>query len=315
MALFRSVLDCHNPFPHGLFWTGIKGAAVPPAVDDLLAQARKKAVSAQYVPIETFDALPLRLWRNIENKLPALDAQVRRSRSTTVHIPLPRAGTAKPILRLNALPITGLPRQCQSLALAGGKEWDDLRRAERESRNGVILTKSDSIWCWGLQTVIRQVFADGLTGISPADLQTDLGSSGNQHFKGFIETALCAALAKGRPVFSRTTRTSAFLIADPRPDARAHLRPLADVVGATAGTVAGVLAPPTDPHKEPEKVTWSEALRLSFDIKDGKAWLLIDPDIWIFPRRARELAVAFLDHRRGDRYNIKYNRLLDAWIA
>jgi hypothetical protein len=61
-------------------------------------------------------------------------------------------------------------------------------------------------------------------------------------------------------------------------------------------------------------VTWSEALRLSFDIKGGKAWLVVDPDIWIFPRRARELAVAFLDQRRGDRYNIKYNRLLDAWI-
>jgi hypothetical protein len=314
MALFRSVLNSHNPFPHGLFWTGIKGAAVPPAVDDLLTQARNKAVNAQYVHIETFDALLLRVWRNIDTKPLALDAHVRRSQTTTVHIPLPDAGTGKPILRLNALPITGMPRHCQSLALTGGKEWDDLQRAERESKHGVILTKSDSVWCWGLQTVVHQVFADKLTAIAPADLPANLGSSGNQHFKGFVEAALCAALAKGKPVFSRTTRTSAFLIADPRPSAQAQLQPLAVVVGATTGTVAGVLAPPTDVHKEPEKVTWSEALRLSFDLKDGKAWLLIDPDIWIFPRRARELAVAFLDQRRGDRYNIKYNRLLDAWI-
>jgi len=41
---------------------------------------------------------------------------------------------------------------------------------------------------------------------------------------------------------------------------------------------------------------------------------LIEPDIWIWPRRARESAVGFLDQRRGDRYNTKYNRLLDAWI-
>ncbi len=86
--------------------------------------------------------------------------------------------------------------------LTGPKEWDDLRRAERESRNRVILTKSDSVWCWGLQTVIRQVFGDKLTGTATADLPAELGSSGKQHFKGFVEAALCAALAKGKGVQS-----------------------------------------------------------------------------------------------------------------
>lgn len=313
-ALFHSVLDSHNPFPHGLFWTGIKGATVPQAVENLLAQARAKGVNAHYVGIETFDALLLRLWRNIDPKPAALDALVRKSQTTAVHIPLPPPGTAKPIMRLNALPIVSMPTQCQSLAFNGPKEWDDLRRAERETRHGVILTKSDSVWCWGLKDRIRQAFGDTLTAIATTDMPADLTAPGNQHFKGFLESALCAALARGKPVFSRTTRSAAFLIADPRPEARALLRPLFDVVGATTGIVSGLLAPPTDEHKEPEKVTWSEALRLSVDFKDGRAWLLIEPDIWIWPSRARESAVAFLNQRRGDRYNIKYNRLLDAWI-
>ncbi|HJR60319.1 MAG TPA: SIR2 family protein [Vicinamibacterales bacterium] len=47
MELFRSVLQTPNPFPHGLYWTGIKGAPVPPAVEQLLAESRERGVSAQ----------------------------------------------------------------------------------------------------------------------------------------------------------------------------------------------------------------------------------------------------------------------------
>jgi hypothetical protein len=47
---------------------------------------------------------------------------------------------------------------------------------------------------------------------------------------------------------------------------------------------------------------------------EGRAWLLLDPDVWIWPRRAREIAAAFLDERKGDRYNNVYNALFDAWL-
>ena len=33
-----------------------------------------------YVPIETFDALLLRLWKNIDKKPPDLDARVRKAK-------------------------------------------------------------------------------------------------------------------------------------------------------------------------------------------------------------------------------------------
>lgn len=315
MKLFHTVLDSHNPFPHGLLWTGLKGAPVPPAVEALLAAAQTKGVNAHYVAIETFDALLLRLWRNIDQKPPQLDAQVRKSRATAVSIPLPAVGRGKPILRLNALPIVSLPRQCQSLAFRAPKDWDDLRRAVKDTRNNLILAKGESIWCWGQQTVVRQAFGDSVTAITPADLPTDLASPEKRFLKGFVETALCAALARSRPLFSRTTRYESFLIADPRPDARPQLAVLSAVVGgATSGTVAGLLTPVTAEHPKPEKVTWSEALRVSIDLKDGKAWLLIDPDVWIWPRHGREIAVQFLDKHKGDRYNSKYNALVDAWI-
>jgi hypothetical protein len=63
MALFRAGLEQNKAFPHGLYWTGIKGSPVLPAVESLLASAKKKGVKAAYVPIETFDTLLLRLFR------------------------------------------------------------------------------------------------------------------------------------------------------------------------------------------------------------------------------------------------------------
>ena len=52
-----------------------------------------------------------------------------------------------------------------------------------------------------------------------------------------------------------------------------------------------------------------------FEVIDGRSWLLLDPDIWIWPTRARLLAAGFLDKRRGDRYNKLYNDILDGWLS
>jgi hypothetical protein len=77
--------------------------------------------------------------------------------------------------------------------------------------------------------------------------------------------------------------------------------------------IPNLLTTATEQHPLPKPVRWSEAVRVSLDIKDGRMWLLIDPDLWVWPPQARGSAVSFLDRLRGDRYNIKYNSLLDAW--
>jgi hypothetical protein len=315
MALFRSVLDSHNPFPHGLYWTGIKGFEIPPAVDELLTLAREKSVDAHYVPIETFDALLLRLWRNIDKKSPQLDARVRKARVASVHIALPTAGKGKPLLRLNALPVISMPRSCEALAFQDAMSWEDIREARNRSKGKLILTKSDRVWCWGLGDQLAAAFGDDLLSAEPYDLPTDFTSSENLHFKGFVEEALGTALAREKPLLSRTTRDSAFLIVDPHAKIKSGLEALSHAVdGAIFGTIPGLLAPVTEQHSQPVKVDWAEAVQVSIDFKDGRAWLVLDPDIWIWPARARRDAVGFLDERRSDRFNRKYNAILDAWI-
>ena len=314
MELFHSVLEANNPFPNGLFWTGIKGSEIPAAVQDLLDKALSKGVDAHYVPIETFDALLLRLWRNTESKTEEMDAQVRKSHIASVNIPLPKSGTGKPILRLNALPVIDMPRKCAKLSFTKPKDWPDLRQARDDAQGKLILTKADAVLCWGERETVDGVFGEDLSSVQPYDLPPDIGAPDNLHIKGFVEEALCSALARGKPLLSRTTRTSSFLIADPHAQDQGGLDPLFDVVGKESGTITGLFTPVTEAHPTPEQVTWAEAVRVSVDCKDGKVWLLIDPDIWIWPPRARKSAAKFMEQRRSDRYNNKYNELLDAWI-
>ncbi len=148
MAVFRDALAQPNPFPNGLFWTSIKGAPVLPAVAALIEAARGRGVNAGVVEVETFDALLLRLWRNLPDKPAALDAKVRRSIQAEVHIPLPAIGTAKPLLRLNALPIRLLPTRCLVVRTARPFEWTELRDLQKQSDPRLIMTKADEIWCW-----------------------------------------------------------------------------------------------------------------------------------------------------------------------
>jgi hypothetical protein len=59
---------------------------------------------------------------------------------------------------------------------------------------------------------------------------------------------------------------------------------------------------------------WAEAVKLDFEVIDGKYWLVLRPIVWIWPRHARIQAAEFLDRRVGPRFNKPADALLSAWI-
>lgn len=314
MALFHEALAQPNPFPNGLLWTSIKGSSVLPTVTALIEAAKKRGVVASVVEVETFDALLLRFWRNLPNKPAELDAKVRRSVPAQVHIPLPAAGSAKPLLRLNALPIRSLPNRCLVLRTGRPMEWSELREIQAQSDPRLIMTKADEVWCWGPRTVVKESFGSNLKEIVAGEVPNDLGTPANLHVNSFLEDALGTALARGRPLLSRTRRASTTLIADPHAEDKTPLDPVFRAVGKLSGTIAGLFAPTTEEHPEPAKVSWAEAVRVSIVQKQDDTWAVLDPDIWIWPPRAREVATDFLDQRRRGRFNNRFNVLLDAWV-
>ncbi|MFI0849639.1 SIR2 family protein [Mesorhizobium sp. IMUNJ 23232] len=312
MKLMSDVLSAPNPFPHGLYWTGLKGSPVHPAVAALLERAVNGGVKASYVEIETFDAFMSRLWRSIDSKPAVVDAKVRKAQLTSVQIPLPSVGSAKPLVRLNGLPVQ-VPARCLELAFNAPQEWADLREAVREWRQSIVVTKGASVWCWGARRDIEECFGDKLSGISEAALPSDYQAPENLHFKAFIEEALILALTRGRPLLPRMKPSSGFIIANPHAGDVGGLSPLLQIVSKISEMIPGLFSPVTEFHPEPDKVRWAESLRVSLDRKEGRDWLLIEPDIWIWPPHARAVATNFLDERKGRRYNGKHNELLQAW--
>jgi len=314
IRLLQSALSTPNPFPHGLFWTILKSSRVLPAVTQLINNAKSAGVDAAIIEVETFDAFMLRLWRNLDEKDPAIDAKVRKSYQAKVSIPLPSAGKGS-IVRMNALPIVSLPGECQALVFRNAKEWMDLRAATAATEGRLVFTKSDIVLCWGQEALVRSQFRD-LVSISRYDLSQKIADiDNNLHVKGFLEEAICRALARGKPLLARTTRTASYLISDRHHSDQSPFQAMRKIVGKTSGQIAGLVAPVDDRNPTPETVHWAEALRVSIDIIDGRAWLRLDPDVWIWPPRARKVATTFLDDRRGNRYNRVYNALLEAWLG
>lgn len=314
MLELRRVLAGSSPFPHGLFWTGMKGVPIPAPVISLLKDARTAGVTAEYIEIETFDTLMLRLWRNVEGKPADLDAKIRKARVTDVNIAIPVSGTLGPIVRTNALPLVSLPSQCLALSFHTPQTSDEVRRTRDGAKARIILAGATDGWCWGDEDHIKTTFGSSLKAIAPVPLANDLSLPEHLHLKGFFEEAICKALAKGKPLISRTTRHASFLIANPTAPAKAMLAPISSAVSGTGGNIGGMKTTASGGHPA-EQVRWAESLKLSIEVKNGRPWLLLEPDLWIWPEFARRDATKFMKQRRRDRYNSKYNALLTAWIT
>lgn len=318
MDIFYETLKTPNPFPHGLFWTGMKGATVSPNVKNLLNQAEEKGVNAKYVEIETFDAFMLRLWRNIPNKSTEADKKIRRKEVAYTSIALPNPGTDAPLIRMNALPITKWTTKCSKLIFKKNKEWSDLKKAQRSSKGNLILTKGKSIWCWGKEANVREVFSDDLSDIKPDESEFFSVLPENLHFRTFFLTGLCKALAKEKPLLAWSNRNSAYLsaylIVNANSNDFSQMGALSKTTKELYGKIPNLFTEITEKFLEQKQVEWAEAVRVSIDLKDGRLWLLLDPDVWIWPPRARSLARAFLDERKRGRTNAIYNSLLDGWV-
>lgn len=314
VSLFHKALEQPNPFPHGLYWTHMKGTDPIAPVKALLSAAKAKGIQAETVEIETYDSLMLRIWKNTDNPPREIDLKVKKAKLSSATISLSGNGTASPLMGLNALTILQLPEKCLALSLKKPYEWTDLRKAQRDGESRSILAKADSVIGWGPEADLRATFKDELSKIDERPLPADISAAQNLIIKGLHEEALAAALARERPLLWRSQRSHAVLIVDRHTRNMGALEPLTKVVGKTGGDIAGLFTEVTDEFPEQQQAAWSECLRISLVHKNGRTWLLLTPDVWIWPTRARRLAADFLDDRQCKRFNNVFNAILDAWI-
>jgi len=316
MQLLHRVLDGPNPFPHGLYWTTLKGRNPLPAVTALLEAARAKGVRAELIEIETFDSLMSRIWKQFPDKPKELIEKMDRTGSQAVSIPRKGAGSGDPILRLNALPLLEMPDTCLELSFAAPKDWDDIHSAEKQARNQIVATKGSSILAWGNEQTLRRAFGKDLTSLSPYSTKDRLQDyANNLYLKGFIERAIGLSLIRGKPLLMRDWRGGSVLILDRQRPNLTLTKGISQCVGSLHDRIEGMVSAITPEHPKSEEVWWAEAVRLDVDEIDGRFWLVLKPDVWIWPKHARQQAIGFLDERLGNRFNNRGDALLSAWIS
>lgn len=320
MAALADALDGGNPFPHGLFWLTMKGRKPLPEVEALLARARIKGVQAELVEIETFDSLLARIWNQIPNRDPELIIKVGRAPQRVVSIAIPDTGTQSPLVRTNALPIV-MPPQCLRLELTNHPEAAELETIENESADPISVVKADgAVWAWGAEPTLWAAFGESLTGIASVDITAKLSDYGHNLFlKRLTERSVGLALSRDLPLAHRRRRDGSVLIVKDD-GANEQLKSLAQTLHAISGSraltgiVPNLRTVPTDSHPEPRPVRWAEALELRLEEVNGSYWILVRPQIWVWPPRSRRDAESFLDSRRSGRFNDKTDALMSAWI-
>lgn len=317
MTLLETALQTPNPFPYGLFWTKLKNSEPLPIVRKLIAAARDRGVSTDIVDIETFDSMMSRIWRQIENPDPLIDAKVRKAANQRVNIPLPPVGKSNPIIRSNGLPLSVTTTACLRLKFKTEKEWAELRDAESKSGETIICTKGAGVLAWGTRDALKRAFGADLVSIDVTDLADRIGDLDNHlYLKAFLEKALCLALKKDKPLVLRPWRGGYTLIAKNSAQTHAAFEPLRKAVQSSLyGDISGLFTRETDEHPERRQVSWAEAVQIDLYERNGKFWLLLQPDVWIWPKWGRDEATDFLDRRKGGRFNNRADQILSAWIS
>jgi len=310
MAMFDKALEQNNPFPQGLYWTVTKSADTADSIKALIAKARSKNVTAYVVMAGTFDILLSKIWKQIPDKPDTLDKKVRTAIAKTVSIPLAGKSSSFPLLRTNALLITGVPTECAAITTTTAPDYSAFRDAMKAASDKVVATRTDKILMWGNS-------ADALAGLasfSPAAPQKHLFDSPQQeikqstHIKAFYEKALANALVGCKPLkLRRDNKKTFYAIVDHTQIANAALNPLKMAAGyrGRTGAICGSVK---------NGVFWSEAVSVRVEARNGLLWLLLRPDIWISPMSEKQNYLDFIKGKKKQRYNQKANDFLDAWI-
>lgn len=310
MSMFYAALQQPNPFSGGLYWCVTKASDCADAVKALIDAAVATGVDAAIVETGTFDILMSNLWLQVPNRQDSLNHKVRPHRASVVSIPVPLPGKAYPLLRTNALPVTGLPTACGKLVCTPFPTYDQIRKAQGDKIPEAIYTLTDSLLYWGTTAeVTRFVSSDSVkhSASQPfADPHAELSRS--TVMKGLFEHALAKALCEGKPVVLRRKGRSLFAVASNRPEDHPLLRDLAIAIGGNerAFVSGGV------PNQQSK---WAEAVTIKLEERAGKLYLLLEPAIWITPLKSREAASTFMRGRRLKRYNKHADGILNAWIT
>jgi hypothetical protein len=310
MDMFRSAVGQTNAFPHGLFWTTPRLSDVALPVHDFIVFARSKGISAYLVETGTFDTILTRLWRQQPQRPAHLEAKIYTATAQPVSIPLPASGRSYPVVRTNGLPIIEFPKRCGRVVTETPVTFAILNEQRRAKQPDLVATFTGQTLFWGgLEEATKLFEEQRVKSVEDHDFEDPLASiSTSGVTKSFFEEALVRALCLGKPVVIRRKDRTWYAVVDHRESRNALLTPMRNALGNRNLPLNGNVPKLADAF-------WAECVSLKLEERNGSAWLMIRPDVWITPLTSREQATTFLREKKLRRWNPLAYRLLDAWIG
>ena len=317
MAMFREAIEQNNSFPQGFYWTVPRISRVEAPVRELMDYAHSRGIKSGIVETGTIDEMLAKIWRLVAEKDPVVDSKVRSATAKQVSIPLPPVGSAYPMLRTNALQITGFPGACGTIDYDGALDIGKLKGVLFEKQPPCSVCYTDRVLFWGDGEELVRIYepdrAKSVSSFEIDDLVRAIDAS--TYFKSMVEQAVATALVSNGPLMLRKQRNTWYAVTNHKEADSDALQPLREALswkdqdgrlhnGVVNGQVPG--------HKD---VYWAEAVSLKVEERNGRLWLLLRPDVWISPNRMREEATELLYRKKIRRYNKQASEILSAWIA
>ena len=289
-------------FPAGLFWLHHGEGQPLPRVRELLTKADEKGIEVGIVSIDNFDEVLRDLIRQIDDiDTTTLDAFASERRHWSA-APRPTGKRGWPVVRFNAVPVTGVPSVCRRVVCDIGGTAEVREAIERTGVDVIAARSQAGVLAFGADADVRTAFEPhGITDFGLHTFETKRQRYETSE-RGLLREALTRAIARQRGLeVVRRGRADLLAPTDPKSSTWTQL-------GKLVGTLSGTVANRPELH-------WREGIGIRIAWANDRLWLLIEPRT-VFDGITQEnkiIAADFGRKRSVKRYNRQLNDLVELW--
>lgn len=313
MNAIDRALNEHGPraFPQGLYWCLREQDNAPTRAVELLSAARAIGSRAAFVRITDWDDFATALYRSCGLSHPRVDSELAAAQRHRTGYALSTTGSAEPILKLNAIPISSYPDSCFRFT-SNIPNWEALR-AVVAGHDVVAALFRKQVYALGTRTEIQRIFAEhGIEELQPTPIREEDLRVSRSIIIGMFYEALSRALAVPPTLRLGGSSRHRLLYFSRNHGLPQHLTSLF----ATAELKAGREVV----RHVKNKGYWAhEAIQYSLDYRESRLWMLVSPTVvltadgedtrWEDPARMDIVRESLVE-----RHNRQSSDLLTFWL-
>jgi len=312
MRYLNSALEKDNPFPKGLFWFVRPNQEPLQEAKDLIKKAKEKNINAQLIEIDNFNELMSKIKKQFSNLPEQLVRDHLDSRFSPPKTDIPASSNKFPLIKTNAIPITGMPQKCYALRNSNIKDFTELKEC---------LSVAEAYFPAAFREGSVLAMDNDIQKLSGGDLEiftiTEelLGDRDETHIYGLLQKNIFNSLVKGKPVRIFARGSTAHIVVDYKEKNSSLFLPLSKAAEAAhrSNYLCGII--------KGTQMHWAESVKLKLDRSLSKFWILLTPDVWIYKgdqdrdgyNKEWEEAKLFKDNRLKWRRNYEKAMYIDAW--